>query len=377
MLKATLTLLSGSVLAHALPLALGPVLTRLYSPQDFGQFALLWAVASNLAVVVCARYDFALPLEPRPRRAALLMALCLRIAVAVTALSMPVGLTLWWWQGLEQAWLLPLAVLAAGGVQWLGLWATRGHRFGLLATARLVQQGGAAVMQVLLGLLKLGLWGLWLGPVLAGLAATWLLARPAPQGGWRRLLHQPLRRLQAMAAQHRDFPLYNTPHAFAGALQDTLTLLLIAAWAGDAAAGFWALALRYLKAPATLLGGALSQALYPRLAPADGAAPGCTLAGRALVVDDSRAIREALPAFERQIKGFAMPDAVLTGVETRTSSPLRITRGRNWQSLNVGGLYPAGEGAGYAGGIMSAAVDGIEVAEALATQMLGQAQAGP
>ena len=83
------------------------------------------------------------------------------------------------------------------------------------------------------------------------------------------------------------------------------------------------------------------------------------------------AIREALPAFERQIKGFSMPDAVLTGVETRTSSPLRITRGRDFQSLNVRGLYPAGEGAGYAGGIMSAGVDGIEVAEALGAHMLG------
>lgn len=83
------------------------------------------------------------------------------------------------------------------------------------------------------------------------------------------------------------------------------------------------------------------------------------------------AIREALPAFERQIRGFAMPDAVLTGVETRTSSPLRITRGRDRQSLNVAGLYPAGEGAGYAGGIMSAGVDGIEVAEALGAQVLG------
>jgi uncharacterized protein len=83
------------------------------------------------------------------------------------------------------------------------------------------------------------------------------------------------------------------------------------------------------------------------------------------------AIREALPAFEKQIKGFAMPDAVLTGVETRTSSPLRITRGRDFQSLNVKGLYPAGEGAGYAGGIMSAGVDGIEVAEALARAVLG------
>jgi uncharacterized FAD-dependent dehydrogenase len=82
------------------------------------------------------------------------------------------------------------------------------------------------------------------------------------------------------------------------------------------------------------------------------------------------AIREALPAFERQIQGFNRPDAVLTGVETRTSSPLRITRGRDWQSLNVRGLYPAGEGAGYAGGIMSAGVDGIEVAEAVGRSML-------
>jgi hypothetical protein len=83
------------------------------------------------------------------------------------------------------------------------------------------------------------------------------------------------------------------------------------------------------------------------------------------------AIREALPAFERQIRGFAMTDAVLTGVETRTSSPLRINRGKDCQSLNTRGLYPAGEGAGYAGGIMSAGVDGIEVAEALAVDMLG------
>ncbi|KAF0814906.1 hypothetical protein IGB42_00962 [Andreprevotia sp. IGB-42] len=85
------------------------------------------------------------------------------------------------------------------------------------------------------------------------------------------------------------------------------------------------------------------------------------------------AIREALPAFDKQISGFAMHDAVLTGVETRTSSPLRITRGDDCQSLNVYGLYPAGEGAGYAGGILSAGVDGIKVAEALAQRMLGSA----
>jgi uncharacterized FAD-dependent dehydrogenase len=108
--------------------------------------------------------------------------------------------------------------------------------------------------------------------------------------------------------------------------------------------------------------------------------PGVTLTdlaepGRGSLPDYAlQAIREALPAFERQIKGFSMPDAMLTGVETRTSSPLRITRGPDLQSLNVAGLYPAGEGAGYAGGIMSAGVDGIEVAEALGAELLGLAR---
>ncbi len=85
------------------------------------------------------------------------------------------------------------------------------------------------------------------------------------------------------------------------------------------------------------------------------------------------AIREALPAFDRQIRGFAMHDALLTGVETRTSSPLRIKRNdADLQSLNTRGLYPAGEGAGYAGGILSAAIDGIRVAEAMALQMANE-----
>jgi hypothetical protein len=82
------------------------------------------------------------------------------------------------------------------------------------------------------------------------------------------------------------------------------------------------------------------------------------------------ALREALPVFGRKIKGFDQHDAVLTGVETRTSSPLKMGRGEDFQSLNTPGLYPAGEGASYAGGILSAGVDGIKVAEAVARQLL-------
>jgi uncharacterized protein len=100
--------------------------------------------------------------------------------------------------------------------------------------------------------------------------------------------------------------------------------------------------------------------------------PGVRLGDLASALPDYAisAIREALPAFDRQIKGFAMHDAVLTGVETRTSSPIRIKRDAGYQSVNTVGLYPAGEGASYAGGILSAAVDGIEVAEAVALGML-------
>jgi uncharacterized FAD-dependent dehydrogenase len=86
-----------------------------------------------------------------------------------------------------------------------------------------------------------------------------------------------------------------------------------------------------------------------------------------------QAMREALPVFGRKIKGYDMQDAVLTGVETRTSSPLKMTRGDNYQSLNTRGLYPAGEGASYAGGILSAGVDGIKVAEALAKAIVSAA----
>ena len=101
--------------------------------------------------------------------------------------------------------------------------------------------------------------------------------------------------------------------------------------------------------------------------------PGITLGDLAPSLPDFaiEALREAIPAFDRQIKGYSLHDAILTGIETRTSSPLRITRDETLQSLNLKGLFPAGEGAGYAGGILSAGVDGIRIAEAVAKSMLG------
>jgi hypothetical protein len=128
------------------------------------------------------------------------------------------------------------------------------------------------------------------------------------------------------------------------------------------------------EAPGQLVGDFVAQTPSNALGTVDPSyKPGVKLGNLAPALPDFaiEAMREAIPVFGRKIKGYDMADAVLTGVETRTSSPLRITRGTDCQSLNTRGLYPAGEGAGYAGGILSAGVDGIKVAEALARDLLG------
>ena len=286
MLRAILTLLAGGALAQALPLLLGPWLTRLYRPEDFGLYHLFAAVAANAAVVGCARYEFALPMARDDAEATALRSLCLRLLAASVAVSAAAGLGWALWAGVLWPLWLPAAVGALGLVSLATLNATRAQRFRGLAIARVVQHGGGALAQVAAGLLQAGVTGLIVAPIAAALAAVAALGWPGPARAARA-------QWQAVARVHRSFPILNTPHAFLGALQDTLAVALVAGSLGPAAAGAWGLALRYLKAPATLVGGAVSQALYPRLAALDGvstsvaagAVPiGCTAAGRALVL---------------------------------------------------------------------------------------------
>lgn len=273
LLRASLVLLAGGAAAQALPLLLGPWLTRLYTPVEFGQFHLLSAVAANLAVVACARYEFALPLARDEAEARCLGALCRWLLLATTLLACLIGGV---WAALTGQWWpvhLPLLVAAMGLVSLATLSAVRAQRFRALAGGRVLQHGGTAVLQGATGTLGAGSTGLIAAAVAGAVAGAALLWSRQPR--WWQL---PRAELAAVARHHRDFPMLNTPHAFAGALQDTLALALIAAWQGPAAAGFWGLSLRYLKAPATLVGGAVSQALYPALA-----AGGATLASRAVV----------------------------------------------------------------------------------------------
>lgn len=287
LLRATVTLLMGGALAQLVPLLLGPVLARLFTPQAFGVFTTFSTVAATVAVVACGRYEFALPMARDEDEAAVLLALCVRIGLLVLVLSVPLAALLNMTGHLPLPWLLPLAVAAAGALQLLIMWSNRAQRFRALAISRVLQYGGAALLQVALGVALWGAarqpagaeaaWALVIAPVISGVLAALVLVQPAPAGGWRALLparaHPGMRQaMRQVAVKFRDFPLLNTPHAFLGALQDALAVAMLVAFSGHAAAGFWGLGLRYLKAPATLVGSAVSQALYPRLAgaqPAD------------------------------------------------------------------------------------------------------------
>lgn len=302
LLRATLTLLAGGAAAQLLPLLIGPLLTRLYAPAEFGLYHLFAAVAANLAVVACARYEFALPLARDPAEADELRALCAWLLLVTTALSAVAGVA--WALALRQGWplWLPLAVLGWGALSLATLWATRAQRFRALAASRVVQHGGGALAQLAAGWAGLGVAGLIAAPLLAVAGALWLLGLPLR--GLRRIDSARLRRV---AHQHRDFPLLNTPHAFAGALQDTLSIALVAGAHGAAAAGFWGLALRYLKAPATLVGSAVSQALYPALAQQRGEQAATSADARAAVRRVMLALALPAAALALLLWAFAPP----------------------------------------------------------------------
>lgn len=300
LLRAVATLLMGGALAQVIPLLLGPVLTRLYTPDAFGVFTTFSTVTATVAVVACARYEFALPLARDEGEARALFTLCLGIGAAVALLAVPLAAVLHATGHLPLPQLLPLAVAAAGLLQLLVMWATRAQVFRALAISRVLQYGGAAVLQVLLGWVLWrraqppagadAAWGLVVAQVCAVVLALLPLLPSVPAIQWRSAGRgkQPAAAssdagdatsvadaacanaasLRQVARRYRDFPLLNTPHAFLGALQDAAAVAILVAYSGHAAAGFWGLALRYLKAPATLVGSAVSQALYPRLAQA-------------------------------------------------------------------------------------------------------------
>jgi O-antigen/teichoic acid export membrane protein len=301
-------LAAASAISQALPMAMAPLLTRTFGAESLGQWAWFAAVVASLATVANARYEYAIPLPRRRAEAGLLLTLALALALAagvVTAslawalAALPAGALSGRWA--QAAWLhdyavpLALAVGLSGLQQALTLWNNRHGRFAVIAQARVAQQVVMAAVQLaavaagwltaaalvgaqLLSLLLPPLWLTWRGE---GARLRGARTADAARRRWRRL--------RALAWRYRQFPLVNSPHAFINGLQEAIALSLIAAYAGVGAAGWYAVMVRLVKAPVTLVGGALSEALLSRLA------------------EDWREGRSLRPTLARTMRGLLVP----------------------------------------------------------------------
>lgn len=269
-LRAVIVLVSGSALAHGLSALALPVLSRLYSPADFGLLAVFSSCLAIIASAACLRYDIALPLPERDDDALNLLAVALGSAACVaaaTALFTSLAPD-WIARQLGQAslarhlWLLPVGVLLAGTYSALQYWFVRQKEFQRIAQTRVAQSAVSVGTQISLGALGFSPFGLLLGYVMnAGIACLSLA---------HKLLSQPLKlswpRMRQLAAEYSRFPKYSTFEALANTAAIQAPIVMIAAISAPAEAGHLMLAMYVMQAPTALIGTAISQAYLSRAA---------------------------------------------------------------------------------------------------------------
>lgn len=268
-----LVLLGGSGLAQLIALAASPVLSRLYSPEHFGAFALFLSLATLLATVACGRYEYAMLLPAQDAEAGQLLGFSVCLALTFSGF-----LALLQVLGLNDAivarlgdlalgawlWLLPVAVLALALSNAVSVWRNRQQAYRLLATSRVLQSGTTAFVGVGLGLAA---WGS-LGLVLANLIGQLLGLLSLLRGGALPRSWRCWQALRTVAIKYKDFPVINLPHALMDALQATALLWVLGVWYGATAVGAYAFALRIARAPLTMLSGSVGQVYQQRSAQA-------------------------------------------------------------------------------------------------------------
>lgn len=260
-----MTLMAGTGLAQALPIAVAPVLTRLYSPEDFGLFALYTSVCVIAAAVATGKYELAIVVPKGSSEAvnlAVLTALVslvtsLVLLIAVLALDGPLAAL--FNQPAIKPWLylMPVTVLLVGCYQALNVWTNRVARYKAMATSRITQSGAAVAGQLAAGWAKAGSAGL-IGGQLLGQAASLLALVVALPGAERRLLRQvSVKRMLMVARKHAEYPKYIVPSQTMSVVATELPLLLLTTLFGAGVAGLYSLAQRVMGAPLSLVAGAV------------------------------------------------------------------------------------------------------------------------
>lgn len=273
-----IALVSGTTFAQAVSLLVTPILTRLYLPEAFGLLALFVSLASLLSVITCLRYEFAIPMVERDEDAAALVVLCLVLTVLISMLA---GLALAAFHGdlliLLNApglaayvkW-VPWFICLCGFTSTFNYWQSRNRQFGRIATTNVLGAISTSGTKVFAGLAGYAHGGSLIGATVAGQAiATGTLGFLTIRKAGRMMLnHGRPRGVLALAKRYRKFPLYDVWGALINNASWQIPTLLFSGFFSPAAVGFYALAFRFIQLPMSLIGNALGQAFYPRIASA-------------------------------------------------------------------------------------------------------------
>ncbi|WP_375737991.1 lipopolysaccharide biosynthesis protein [Pseudomonas boanensis] len=269
-LTGVLTLASATAAGQLILVLATPLLTRLYTPEEFGLLAVFMAVMAVVLVVSSLRYEFAIPLPRNAGSARQLLYLALAINLAMAVLSLlavvlfrdDIARLVKAPQLSTYLWLLPLGILFAGTYKALSYWAIRNKDYPVIARTKIVQSLANVATQVLAGLAGLGAFGLMLGQVVGQTAGAARLATGARLRGVFSLERLNSLRSRAMLRRHRHFPKYDAPAATVDVLSVQLPNLMLAGLFSPMVAGLYMLAERVLSAPMGLLGQAVGQVLF-------------------------------------------------------------------------------------------------------------------
>jgi len=271
--KNVLTLMTGTTIAQAIPIAISPILTRIYTPEDFGVFALYMAIASIIAVVATGRYELAIMLPKKDEDAINIVALSIIISFFVSLVSLMIvfifnaQITHLLGNPEISDWLyfIPMTVLLTGIYQSFNYWSNRKKQYKRLATSRVIQSGTTATTNLGMGFNGFGSSGLILGGVLGQAVATAILGKLIWKEDNHRLNQLKKLKIFALIKKHKKLPIFNLPNAIIDGFRLSGISILIAKFFTTATLGQFSLAWKMVQTPMSLIGGSLSQVFFQKV----------------------------------------------------------------------------------------------------------------
>ncbi len=271
--KNVLTLMTGTTIAQAIPIAISPILTRIYTPEDFGVFALYMAIASIIAAIATGRYELAIMLPKKDEDAINILALSIIISFFVSLVSLVIvfifnaQITNLLGNPEISNWLyfIPITVLLTGIYQSLNYWLNRKKQYKRLATSRIVQSGSTATANLGMGFGGLGSSGLIVGGVLGQTIATSILTNMIWKEDNHRLKELNKLKMIALILKYIKLPKYNLPNALIDGFRLSGISILIAKFFTTATLGQFSLAWKMVQMPMGVIGGSLSQVFFQKV----------------------------------------------------------------------------------------------------------------